>query len=176
MIIVVEGPDGSGKSTLIDQLFRDLNCATYHSGGPKTLQEMSESLESLSVLANSSELYIVDRTPWFSELVYSIALSKPMIMHRAELKKYWSLPQAVVLCSLETPEDCVNNMSLAHKAHKPFEHTNKVVTHFRKVFKLYQDLFDQIEKHPITSYRYNWKRHDYNHLLQWSKECVDSLR
>jgi len=66
MLIILEGPDGSGKSTLGQMLSDRLGYQLVHSGKPKYDELVPKSLE-LAALKDT----IIDRVPWISEFVYS---------------------------------------------------------------------------------------------------------
>lgn len=72
MIVVVEGPDGAGKSTLIDNL--RLSCDRHYltlrrNGPPKDVGEISSCVRWVEKAANSVTL-MLDRHPLISEPIY----------------------------------------------------------------------------------------------------------
>ena len=70
-MILVEGPDNSGKSTLIDQLTKEFNlfkCERPH-GPPKTPQELyNRTMDVQNFYA--SKMFIMDRNPVIGESIY----------------------------------------------------------------------------------------------------------
>jgi len=69
-MIVVEGPDNAGKSTLIGKLSRTLGWNVYHPGGPPANAE--EFLkQAISSLKYAHEKVIQDRSMIISDPVYS---------------------------------------------------------------------------------------------------------
>lgn len=80
MIVVVEGPDGGGKSTLIDNL--RLSCDRHYvslrrSGPPKTLEEINHIvrwIEQHDPDGTRPTPLILDRHPFISESIYGPAL------------------------------------------------------------------------------------------------------
>jgi GTPase SAR1 family protein len=72
-MIIVEGPDGSGKSTLVNRLSFDLNLESYHMGGkPRSgLEVLKRAAKSTFLLTQPC---VQDRSTLISECVYGWAL------------------------------------------------------------------------------------------------------
>lgn len=79
MLVIVEGPDGSGKTTLIHRIKKDLGSVLVLSrGGRLGLSEFSYFHDCVEEL-NCSGLFdyvILDREPWVSEAVYGKVIRK----------------------------------------------------------------------------------------------------
>lgn len=69
MIIIIEGPDGSGKTTLAQQLSRQTGMPFEHRSKPETPEEKALMMGEYLQLAKSSRNVILDRC-WYSEMVY----------------------------------------------------------------------------------------------------------
>lgn len=71
-MIIVEGPDASGKTTLVKQLSADLGVGTIKSGGPfETGQDLVRRIsELMQINEEYDNLMICDRYPVFSEIIY----------------------------------------------------------------------------------------------------------
>lgn len=70
-MIILEGPDGAGKSTLAQQLSADLNVPLHHSGGPpRDRQEIiaRQARMNKDLLAGVVKVY--DRAPCISDPIY----------------------------------------------------------------------------------------------------------
>jgi hypothetical protein len=78
--IIVEGPDGSGKSGMVDRLLRDLNMTLHHRaatslGGPLpdiTQWHESDMVNLEAANANTYGPWVYDRHPLISERIYSM--------------------------------------------------------------------------------------------------------
>lgn len=74
--VVVEGPDGAGKSTLIDSLGMRLAPRHVNSAG-KTVDNLAEWVE-VDLVANPDPPWVYDRHPLISEPIYgSICRGRP---------------------------------------------------------------------------------------------------
>lgn len=161
MIIILEGPDGSGKSTLAKQLETTLDGIYHHSGRPTSKDDMQKILIEVESLAGSRDLYIVDRTPWISEFIYSKAFDNPMLADPEELMNYWELPQLIVYC---TPTGISHiDVSDEEKEHKPKDYLERVKKKHETIVDLYDQFFENNRDLKVT--RYNWKRESIKDLL-----------
>ena len=71
MIIVLEGPDGAGKSTLGRTLSAFLGVPLLHTGGPpETAEAFRDKMRSLESFIEVYKSLIIDRLPPISEHVY----------------------------------------------------------------------------------------------------------
>lgn len=69
-MIVLEGPDNSGKSTLAKVLSEEFGLPVYHAGGPPaSVKEMNKRVD---FILNNHSKFIFDRIPLISEPVYCI--------------------------------------------------------------------------------------------------------
>lgn len=103
--VIIEGPDGSGKSTLCKELSEKTGWKIYHSRLPKDFEDIKQiDLEVLSLLQDSDN-WIVDRVTSISDPVYREAFSLnariPGDYLMETLKRYKNIP--IVFC--EQPEN-----------------------------------------------------------------------
>lgn len=128
MIIIIEGPDASGKSTLVHKLAQYMNWPVEHSPGPtKTAEEFNDRLRKFLALHNT----ICDRHPAVSEEIYGIVLRKSVMTDPALLDQYRTASKFVVYCAASYPH--------VVKAHDTEEHLQGVARN-RHAIKL---LYDQ---------------------------------
>lgn len=69
MIIIIEGPDGSGKTTLANKLSQQTGYPVVHRSAPKSEEEKAEMLAMYKQAIAESKDIIFDRC-WYSEMVY----------------------------------------------------------------------------------------------------------
>ncbi|MNB69349.1 SPBc2 prophage-derived uncharacterized protein YorR [compost metagenome] len=69
MLIILEGPDGAGKTTLAQQLSMSTGYPVQHRSKPKTEEEKQQMFLEYEQMCMSRENIIVDRC-WYSEMVY----------------------------------------------------------------------------------------------------------
>jgi len=156
MLIVIEGADGCGKSTLVKQLNKDLGLPVFHSGGPKTKGAMEKMLDDLEIMSFCKQAYICDRVPFVSELVYSQAFGREPVIPAKDLMDYWLLPDIkIVYCKIDQAT-ALANMSREFKAHKPAEHTAIVEQRHADIVNIYDDLIDSAESARIKVFEYDW--------------------
>ena len=69
MVIIIEGPDGAGKTMLAEQLSRQTKYTIEHRSKPNTPEEKARMMGEYLQLVKSSKNIILDRC-WYSEMVY----------------------------------------------------------------------------------------------------------
>lgn len=97
MIIIIEGPDGSGKTTLAEKLSKQTGYPVVHHSYPKTDEEKRMMLSYYLDTIETGKNMIIDRC-WYSEMVYgeairgSSAISFPeMYLLETKLAKHGAL-------------------------------------------------------------------------------------
>ena len=69
MIILLEGPDGSGKTTLANKIKQQTGYVLLHRSYPKTKEEKAKMKQEYLEAIKSRKNIIIDRC-WYSEMVY----------------------------------------------------------------------------------------------------------
>jgi thymidylate kinase len=167
-LIILEGADGNGKTTLLKQLQRDTNLPIFYSGGPKTSEVMFNMLEGLEKRAEEEQTYLCDRVPFISEIVYSSSMGRQPVIGITELMDYWNLPIKVIYCRLQNSDEALANMSRETKAHKPLEHTKNVEKYYDNIVEGYDYIMENMEKQGVDVFEYDWKNPEhYAQLMEW---------
>ena len=98
MIYIIEGPDGAGKTTLVEQIKKShMNAKVLHFGAPQTPEEADNYYkvyaEAISA-KRDDEVLIFDRS-WYSDMVYG-----PVMRNRQEMTQEHAdmLSAMVVAC------------------------------------------------------------------------------
>ena len=83
MIYIIEGPDGAGKTTLVEQICKsNYNAVVKHFGAPQTPEEADNYYKVYVEAINAKrddEVLIFDRS-WYSDMVYG-----PVMRNRHEM-------------------------------------------------------------------------------------------
>lgn len=94
MIIIIEGPDGSGKTTLANQLSKQTGYPIVHRSKPETEEEkrlmMGEYLQTI----RSGKNMIFDRC-WYSEMAYGPVMRDDSVISYPEM---YELERQLVKC------------------------------------------------------------------------------
>ena len=69
MNIIIEGPDGAGKSTLANELAKLLNMSVRHFGAPRNSVEAAQQYSLYLDITDGLYNTIIDRA-WYSDMVY----------------------------------------------------------------------------------------------------------
>lgn len=98
MIYIVEGPDGAGKTTLVEQLRKsNYNAVVKHFGAPQTPEEADNYYKVYASAINDKrddEVLIFDRS-WYSDMVYG-----PVMRNRQEMtQEHADMLSAMVVAS-----------------------------------------------------------------------------
>ena len=101
MLVIIEGPDGSGKTSLANRLRKDLSspCLFLRSNGaPTRVEDLAQIIHWINALPLYVPL-ITDRNPLISEYVYGPIL-RGKCMHKWTLEQManWSKRALVIYC------------------------------------------------------------------------------
>lgn len=155
-LVIVEGPDGAGKSTLIQNLVALGGFVSAHTGGPpRDKQDLEDKLAKVtaSLDAAGPNILVLDRHPAVSDPIYSKVTGSRSFVTPGELsKQIWDLNPVFVYCR-GTADSMRENISRSPKAHKPSEHLLKVIQKHGEIVKLYDAFFAQ-----APHIRYDWQR------------------
>lgn len=69
MVIILEGPDGSGKTTLANLISKQTGYQLLHRTQPKTEEDKKRMMDEYIQVMKSGKNLIMDRS-WYSEMVY----------------------------------------------------------------------------------------------------------
>jgi len=168
--IIVEGPDGSGKSTLVAKLSRDLNLPIHHPGGPPINRD--EFTHRLNFYSQNRDKFIFDRAPHISELIYPKAVGRlgvvgnSMLYHLLE-----SLNPVIIYCRRKSMRDMWESIDHSKKAHKTPQHMAEVLSQFKNIVDGYDALL--LKAPPVkTIISYDWAEMPYTELLTKVQKCA----
>jgi adenylate kinase family enzyme len=155
-MIIIEGPDGSGKSTYIDKLSKYFNIPVAHSGGPQQSEiEITNRIE--DQIEDPNKLVLRDRSPIISERIYGTLLDRNSIMKDDKVFNrylYHLLSFHPVIIYCRPPNEVLFNMS----NHQPGmfdteEHFHEVNKRQKEIVAKYDEIFNNIPhyKYDYTS-------------------------
>ena len=158
--IVVEGPDGSGKSTYIKQvLFNNRTPQVQHNGGPpKSIEDL---LTRISAIYSAPDGYVLDRWAPISEIVYGSVLRPMPLLPVHSLLEHIDLHRPLIVYCRPPMTTLLANatriIQLAkEKDHKPDEHTKQVIENQVAIVQEYDVLMRYLvsRKHNVLRYDY----------------------
>lgn len=170
-MILVEGPDNSGKSTLVRQLIKEfdlLECSRPH-GPPKTPTELLSRATSI-LLKQDDKKYITDRHPLFGEDIYGPILRNRNMWTEIQ-EEYDRLKNMLLTSSTEgltyiiycrPPDEVVLNLNTHEvKDYDTPQHLKALYHNADKVLKAYDEKIE-----PLADFTYNYKdKYSYDLLI-----------
>ena len=146
-MIILEGPDNAGKTTLAEELSARLGWPVRHSGGPvKDYQDINSRM----VRVRLSKNVIWDRVPAISEHVYGPILRGTD--HGAESFHTWLQSADIHIIYCRPDDKYVLNMALHRVSDKAdAEHITKVNERQQEIVAAYDQLMTKFPHH-----RYDW--------------------
>lgn len=155
-MIILEGPEGAGKSTFGLKLSKDRRMPLVHTGGPiNSKQELHDRLEDLDIMRAPRKIF--DRIPLISELIYApLQNREPYITRTAAVDILKMINPTIYYCRLESIEDMFNQMVRA-KPHKSVEWMETVRGNFEDLVEAYDDLMDHLRLQGIRVIHYDWR-------------------
>lgn len=151
-LLVIEGADCMGKTTLVGQLQEALKWPSLHTGGPKTNEQLEEGMRRVEAI-NSS--YLIDRLPLISEIAYR-PISRDGDMVPIETQWIWinrvaELSPVIIFCRTST----LPHLVAVERPHKSFEYWAKVQAGYQGIVDRYDFLIENL-KSRTPVFVYDW--------------------
>lgn len=165
--VIVEGPDGAGKSTLIQVLAEGLGRSLVHTGGPRaTKEEVDEAMRMVEV----RQAGLFDRCSHISNPIYASVDGRQDPFTPEEYRaRLASFKPIVVYCRLRSVDRMLSLILSTTKAHKPPEYLETVRKSYPKIVDLYDRHMSEIEK-VVPVIRYSWDEDHPLFILQAIRE------
>lgn len=171
MLIVVEGPDASGKTTLLRKLKQEANEQFFilsRARPPASLEEIYRTLIWVS-LRNPKMLLMMDRHPFISESVYGPLLRKESIITRDFPKLSFQIP---VLQKIDLIIYCRPPVSTIVKNIYKNDQLEGVVEGIGHIVSHYDGLMKQYAENDLNVLHYNYLKQSREEI--WTS--IESLR
>lgn len=150
MIIIIEGPDGSGKTTLAQQLSRQAGYPIIHKSQPKTEEEKKRMMGEYIQCIKGSKNVILDRC-WYSEMAYGPVMRGSSVIsypEMYELERQAAKGGAIIIyCT--GPE-----AALWARCQKRGEEYIVCRDDFKAIYKNYEDIMNVPHYIPVMNYVY----------------------
>lgn len=171
-MIIIEGPDNSGKTTLGNRLSKRLNVPLQHSGGPaKGKDEIL--MRTDNILRERNSICIRDRIPIISEYVYANALGRPSFFTDENIMHYLNLliqmHPVIIFCN--PPKEIVLGGNHKFGEHDTPEHHRKVEENKLTIYEMYQSVFSM-----IPHYSYDWTQDNIDTIYLACDKELNNMR
>ncbi len=171
-MIIVEGMDNSGKTTLVEKLHKEYNLSVIKSSGPKDMSQLESAIYDSIERFKNGDIVIYDRHPIISEHVYGPVLrNKNLLENLARKKRIWDdffrVEPMIIYC--RPPIERIRNYGEREQMDGVKENTellthaydivmNKIRDHYRKNFIHYnfekhkdEDIFKEVKYYLIDT-------------------------
>lgn len=170
-MLIFEGPDNSGKSTVSSYISHELGIPLHHFGKPpKTIDELKNRID---FMFNNHDRYIFDRIPLISEQVYSILRDVNLMSVIDEAGWHYnrlrSLNPIIIYC--RPPLEVILEKHQGKDYDSP-EHLKSVEKKAIELIKRYDQVMSSEYLPPHWSFDYTKQEHDV-FLAQVEEELRD---
>jgi len=151
MLIILEGSDGSGKTSLANRIRKDLDeymLLLRSSGPPRHVGQLADVIGMLASIPYRIPV-VTDRNPVISESVYG-PIIREKCMHGLTLEQMGRMFRHAMVIH------CRPNYSALADGVRQESQMEGVVLNHRAIVKAYDDLMGQLEKEGVYIKRYDY--------------------
>lgn len=174
--IILEGPDGAGKSTLVEILKNmDPTIETIHPGKPAENYEALLAMMNDQLTYKTDNMLVYDRFTCLSEWVYRPFRIKLTDDSENEVAVYFSLVECQMVLSIHSDwtiiycrpsiETMVCN-SLQFTEHDTEDTKRVVEQHMEATITAYDALMDRLKSFGCNIVKFDYENHDVNELAK----------
>lgn len=169
-MLIIEGPDNAGKTTLANYLSQELGIPIHHFGAPP--ENFTQLLSRVIFCMNNKDHFIYDRIPLVSEHVYSILRNRNLIheLYNNGEQHYKDLRETNPILIYCRPP--VKKMLEGHKGkeHDTQEHLDFVRDNAQKLIDRYDQLMD--DEHMPPYWVFDYTEQSRENILEQVKEAI----
>lgn len=150
MIIIVEGPDGSGKTTLANKIAKQNGYIMLHRSQPKTEEEKQNMMAEYLQVIKAGKNVVMDRC-WYSEMVYGPIMRDASVItypEMYELEKLLCKKGALLIYCTDKPEVLWKRCQ-----ERGEDYITDILTH-TKICEGYETLMNVPHLIPVVRYGY----------------------
>lgn len=150
MVFIIEGPDGSGKTTLAEMLSKQTGFPVVHRTQPKSEEEKARMMQEYVATIKTGKNAIFDRC-WYSEMAYGpIMRDKSVIGYPEmyELERLLTKRGALIIYCTDKPE------TLWYRCSKRGEDYITDYGIFVDICKAFEDIMSVPHLVPVVTYAY----------------------
>ena len=150
MILIIEGPDGSGKTTLANQLSKQTGYPVIHRVQPKNDEDKQRMLDEYMDILQSGKNAIFDRS-WYSEMVYGPIMRDTSVItypHMYTLETLLAKRGGMIIYCTDKPE------TLWRRATRRGEDYITEYGTFVDICEAFDELMSVPHKIPVVKYDY----------------------
>lgn len=151
MIIIIEGPDGAGKTTLANKISEQTGFMLLHRTQPKTEEDKKRMMDEYVQVIKANKNCIMDRC-WYSEMVYGPIMRDASVISFVQMYELENLlaRNGALIIHCTAPEHVLWKRCL-----KRGEDYIKDRETLKKIHDFFEDLMHKIpHKVPVLKYEY----------------------
>lgn len=151
MIIIIEGPDGAGKTTLAKKISEQTGYMLLHRTQPKTEEDKKRMMDEYVQVIKAGKNCIMDRC-WYSEMVYGPIMRDESVISFVQMYELESLlaRNGALIIHCTAPEQ-----TLWKRCLRRGEDYIKDRETLKKIRDYFEDLMHKIpHKVPVLKYEY----------------------
>lgn len=154
MLIILEGPDNSGKTTLANALRSNPSVDYWHPGGaPKSLEDEERDMQGqhFKAVMHWPEPLIMDRCTAISQQVYNADITR-LVPRDEAVRKLLALPDVIVVYCRPSTDRLMRTDTYTWREGEDEAHKQKIITRAHEWINRYDNLMQTI---PHISYDYD---------------------
>ena len=157
-MIIIEGPDNSGKSTLAKNLSIALKIKIWHSPGPNTKEQLYDSMD----FVMEQEELILDRVPCISEQIYGPVLRGKNLLQDTDLLEKLIEEKDPIFIYCRPSTDIIVSKRMQFRPEETEDHKRKVIEEIYTLITVYDTCMQGV---PHILYNLPWVAPMYFDLL-----------